>query len=384
MQPSRRSADLPILELPQLLRSASAVGAIDIALGIPAGPPPDTLVSRAIGALIEGMHQYSDPAGLLDLRAAIADELLYRRGLVIDPDTEITITCGATEAVFVALLAITDPGDRVIVLEPYYEGHIGMVRLVGASPTLVPLREPDWRIDLDALEQAAADPASRAILLNTPHNPTGRAFDTDEIARIVEICCKHEVICITDEVYEHYVYDGRRHISPLELPAGRPRTVMAGSLSKTFEITGWRIGFCVAPPELTIALRRVHEHTTIGTSRPLQEGATVLPTEKLAERRQYFQARRDLLVQRLATCGFDVVVPEGGWFVLAGVNRLGWSARKLAQALIEQAQVLVVPGTAFFSSPALGDRWIRTTFVRDQNDTHEGLDRLEGFLRSQS
>jgi len=378
MRVSDRSTRVAEMELAALLRVAERVRAIDIALGIPAGDPPAPVVDAAVAALRDGRHQYADPAGLPELRARLAGAVRRSHGVEVDPATELTVTCGATEALFAALVAVTDPGDEVVVVEPCYESYPGMVELAGAVPVVVPLREKGWRLDSADVDRAVTA-RTRAVVVNTPHNPTGRVFDDGEVAGVLDVCRRHDLACVTDEVYDHYVFDGARHVSPLSLPGGRRDVVMVGSLSKTLKASGWRIGFCVADPVATAAIRRVHERTTVGTSRPLQHGAAALTMDAVERNRADVQRRRDRMVDRLSAMGFAVFRPEGGWFLLADTRPLGIPASTLCRELVEQAGVLVAPGATFFPGGAQ-DHWIRLTFVRDPVTTEEALDRLERFL----
>lgn len=367
------------MQLTNLLRLAAAAGAADICLGIPPNGPPDAVVEAAIGALRSGEHQYADPAGLPELRAAVADYIAKTRGTMVDPGLELTITSGATEGVFVALLTATDPGDEVVLFEPYYESYTGMVTLAGAVPVMVPLRWPGWRIDIGAL-RARVSGRTRAIVVNSPHNPTGRVFDAAEWDAVLDLCRERDIVCITDETYERYVFSGHRHISPLGMPDGLAHAIVVGSMSKTLEMTGWRIGFCAASARTTSALRRAHERTTVGTSRPLQRGAAALNLDDLPGHLPDIQRRRDQMARTLSELGFEVFTAEGGWFLLAGTHRLNRRATALAQELVESARVLVAPGTSFFSDMAEGDRWIRVTFIRDPHTTAAALERLAGYL----
>ncbi|TDQ00483.1 pyridoxal phosphate-dependent aminotransferase [Labedaea rhizosphaerae] len=378
MRVSRRCTRVAGMELTELLRVAERVKAIDIALGIPAADPPAPVVDAAVAALRAGRHQYADPAGLPELRAALAAGLRRTHGIDVDPATELTITCGATEALFATLLAVTDPGDEVVVVQPCYESYVGMVELVGAVPVVVGLRTDGWRLDPADLA-AAVSARTRAIILNTPHNPTGRVFDAAEVGGVLRLCRERGLVCVTDEVYDHYVFDGARHRSPLSLPGGREHVVLAGSLSKTLNATGWRIGFCVADPATTSAIRRVHERTTIGTNRPMQHGAAALALDSLGDNRSWVQQQRDLMVDRLTAMGFAVFRPEGGWFLMADTRPLGVPAGALCRDLVERAGVLVAPGETFFAEGG-EDRWLRMTFVRDPAATRDALDRIERFL----
>ncbi len=373
------------MQLADLLRLAARSGATDIALGVPTGGPTPGMTASVTEALsTDLLNQYADPSGAACLRTALAGWLSRVRGRVVDPDGELTVTCGATEGVFVALLALTDPGDEVLVPEPFFELYPGMVRLAGAVPVPLPLRPPDWRIEARALA-AAVTPQTRAILLNTPHNPTGRVFDDAELDLVLELCADRGLMCITDEVYEHFTFDGTRHHSPLTHPA-RDHAVVVSSFSKTLEICGWRVGFCVAAPPVTAALRRVHEHTTLGASHPLQLGAAAALSEPevlvhdLGSRRDRLADQREVMVDALRRCGLRTRTPDGGWFVLAELPPGGDAASALCADLAREARVLVAPGTPFFASHEEGERWVRTTFVRDPDATRSALDRLELHL----
>jgi aminotransferase len=380
---SRRAARIARMELAGLLRTARAVGAVDLALGIPDGDPPGTALTAAARALVRGGNQYADPAGLPRLRETIAASLRRGRGVAVDPDTEITVTAGATEGVFIALLATTDAGDEVLLPEPFFENYPGMIEAAGAVPRTVPLRRPGWRLDLDELERSIG-PRTRAVLLNNPHNPTGRVFDRAEIAGLARICRRHDLVLITDEVYDHFRFDGAEHASPLSdtAPAGfRERSVVVGSFSKAFRMSGWRLGYCVAEPGLTAVLRRVHERTTLGASHPLQQGAAaLLPGDLDHDTVRRLQERRDDVTRRLEALGFKVSRPEGGWFVLAGTSAIGWSARELARRLVHEAGVVVAPGGPFFTDEAEGDGWIRIVLIRDAEVTGRAIDAIGRFL----
>ncbi|WP_069869852.1 pyridoxal phosphate-dependent aminotransferase [Streptomyces malaysiensis] len=380
---SRRTARVTPMALAALLPAARESGAIDLALGIPQGRPAQSAVEAAVAALRSGGNQYADPAGLPALRRSLAAELSRVRGVPVDAEHEITISAGATEGLLVALIAATDPGDEVLVPQPFFENHPGVVELAGAVPRFVPLTGDAWRLDGAALE-AAVTPRTRAVLLNNPHNPTGRVFDRTEFDALTAVCERHDLTLITDEVYDRFVYDGHRHLSPVgAVPALRHRSVVVGSLSKTRAMSGWRLGYCLAPPALTAALRRVHERTTLGAPHPLQHGAVALgPTEEatVATARALFQDRRDLVCEALRRAGCAVRTPQGGWFVLAGTAALARDSRELARRLVEHAGVLVAPGASFFAPPEAGDDWVRIALVRDHAQVRAGLDRIAAHL----
>jgi aspartate/methionine/tyrosine aminotransferase len=300
----------------------------------------------------------------------------------VDPVTEVTVTCGAMEAMLVALLATTDPGDEVLIPEPFYENYPGAVRMAGAVPVAVPLALPGWRLDTAALRRKVTR-QTRAIIINTPHNPTGRVFTPEEIAAVVGLCAEHDLVCVTDEVYDHYVFDERPMVSGWSVPGGRARVIVTGGLSKTLRMTGWRIGYCVADPAMTDVLRRIHERITVAAPTALQHGAATLGTDDADHDPVVLAVSRDMLVERLRGLGFAVQRPEGGWFVLAGTAGLGLSSSELSVELIQRAGVLVAPGTPFFAVPRDGDGWVRCTFVRDPATLTAALDRLADFLAGQ-
>lgn len=374
---ARRAARLAPLELAGLMRRARELGATDLAIGTPPGQPPETAVEAAARAMRAGHNQYADAAGVAALRAVVADRVAAYSGRRPDPETEVTITAGSTEGILSALLTLADPGDEVVILEPAFETYAGAALLAGCTPVPVPLRAPDWSLDLERIAAAFSD-RTAAVVLNSPHNPTGRVFSAAETADLLALCERFGVACIADEVYADFVYSGRPHISVLSFSAHSARTVMVGSLSKSDQMSGWRLGYCVANPGITTALRRVHERTTFGSSAPLQHGAAVLERPSCGAER--FERQRDEMVRRLSAMGFEVAAPQGGWFVFSGTESVGWPADRLAERLLEESGVLVAPGTAFFGDVANGRRWIRTTFVKEPAVQRSGLDAIAAFL----
>jgi len=336
-------------------------------------------VAAAVAALADGRHQYAELAGLLELRIAIARDRARSTRIAVDPVTEVTVTCGAMEAMLVALLATTGPGDEVLIPGPFYENYPFVVRTVGAVPVAVPLALPGWRLDIAALRRQVTR-HTRAIIINTPHNPTGRVFTPKEIAAVVDLCAEHDMVCVTDEVYDHYVFDERPMVSGWSVPDGRARVIVTGRLSKTLRMTGWRIGYCAAEPAMTGVLRRIHERTTIGAPTPLQHGAATLGTDDGHQDTVTLATSRDMLVERLRELGFEVQRPRGR-LVRAGRNRqAGPPIERTIGRVIQRARVLVAPGTSFFTAPRDGDGWVRCTFVRDPATLAAALDRLADFL----
>ncbi|ANW22446.1 pyridoxal phosphate-dependent aminotransferase [Streptomyces clavuligerus] len=372
-----RAGLLGPLALAGLAARARASGALDIAIGTPPGQPPRAAVTAAADAMLAGRNQYADPAGVPELRAAVAGRLLASSGVGVDPETEITITAGATEGLLVALLTVTDPGDEVVVVEPAFELYRGAVELAGCTRVPAPLDPSGWRLDPERIASVLT-PRTAALIVNTPHNPTGRVFTAEELGGLLDLCERRGVTCVVDEVYADFVFDGGPHVSALGFPRHRPRVVVVGSLSKADEMSGWRLGYCVADPALTTALRHVHERTTFGAAVPLQHGAAVLA--RAGSGPEQFRNGRDEMVRRLAAMGFEVTTPEGGWFLLAGTRRLGLRSDALAEGLLVRAGVLVAPATPFFADTGEGQRWIRTTFVKDLATLTKALDAMESFL----
>lgn len=376
-QVGQRAAGLRDLVLAPMIQLARELDAADLAIGIPPGNPPAAAVSAATRAMRSGLNQYADPSGVPHLREMLAERIAARNGTGIDPTTELTVTAGSTEAVLVSLLTVTDPGDEVIVIEPAFETYSGAVRLAGCVLVPVRLRNPGWRLDLDRLAAAFTE-RTAAVIVNTPHNPTGRVFSREEMAGLLALCEQHGVVCVSDEVYADFVFDRRAHVSALDFPQHREHRIVSASLSKANEMAGWRIGYCVATPRLTAVLRKVHERTSFSTSTPLQHGAAAVANATCGP--DQFEHRRKEMVDRLRDMGFDVHPPEGGWYVMAGTEPLGLDAERLSDALLRTARVLVVPGTPFFENTADGRRWIRTTFVKDPVRQTAALDAMEAHL----
>jgi aminotransferase len=362
----------------EMTRVAQQHGAINLAQGFPDFPMPAPMKEAACAAIRGDVNQYAITWGAAPLRLGIAEK--YRRwyDLEVDPDREVTVTCGATEAMAAVFLALLDPGDEVVVLEPYYENYGPDAILAGATPVFVPLEAPDWRLDPERL-RAAFGPKTRAIIVNTPHNPTGRVLTRDEITLIAELCREHDVWAITDEIYEHIRYAGNHH--PIATwPGMRERTITISGLSKTFSCTGWRLGYAVAPPEITGAIRKVHDFLTVGAPAPLQAAAAA----GLAFDADYYnhlaldyRARRDFLCRALAEAGFRFSLPEGAYYVLADFSELsGDDDVTFAHWLAREAGVATVPGSSFYSDPALGRHLVRFAFCKKAETLEAAAERL--------
>lgn len=358
----------------EMTRQAQLHGAINLAQGFPDFGAPAELVEAAAAALRDGVNQYAITWGAKRFRDAIAAAAQHHRGLAFDPETEITVTCGATEAMVATMLALVDPGDEVIVFEPFYENYGPDAVLCGAVPRYVRLRPPDWSFDPAELA-AAFGPRTRAIVLNTPNNPTGKVFAREELQQIASLCEQWDVLAFTDEIYEHMVYDGAVHVPLVSLPGMRPRTVTINSLSKSYSVTGWRVGWVLAAPPLTSAIRKVHDFLTVGAPAPLQEAgvhALGLPDAYYAELRHAYRERRDFLARALAEAGFEVWLPRGAYYIMTGIGRFGF-ADDLAFAafLVQDAGIAVVPGSSFYSQPSHGAQQVRFCFPKRQDTLEE-------------
>ncbi|HEY3084605.1 MAG TPA: aminotransferase class I/II-fold pyridoxal phosphate-dependent enzyme, partial [Candidatus Dormibacteraeota bacterium] len=295
--------------------------AVNFAQGFPDFDPDPRILEAAARALRDGYNQYATTWGAPQLRNAVAAKASAAWGRAVDPETEITVSCGATEAMIAAMLAAIDPGDEVIIFEPFYENYGPDCVISGAVPRYVALRPPDWSFDPDELRRAF-NARTRAIVVNTPHNPTGKVYSQQELELIAQLCREHDAMAITDEIYEHLVYRGR-HVSIATLPDMAERTITISGASKTYSVTGWRIGWLIAPPALTSAIRKVHDFLTVGAAHPLQIAiaeALQLPSSFYVELLGDYQERRDAMVGGLRECGFEVNAPDGAYYVMAGIR----------------------------------------------------------------
>jgi aminotransferase len=349
--------------------------AINFAQGFPDFAPPPEIVAAAQRALEDGHHQYATTWGAPQLREAVAAKQSAAWGAAVDPDLEVTVACGATESMIAVLLATVDPGDEVVIFEPFYENYGPDCILSGAVPRYVALRSPDWSFDADEL-RAAFSSRTRAVIVNTPHNPTGKVFSRAELELIAGLCREHDALAITDEIYEHLVYEGE-HLSLATLPGMRERTLTISGASKTYSVTGWRVGWIIAPAELSAAIRKVHDFLTVGAAHPLQIAvaeALGFPPEFYAGLLHDYRERRDRMVAGLADAGFQVSAPAGAYYVMAGLDGVaGEDDVTFARRLIEESGVATVPASSFFSHPELGRRHLRFSFPKRLETIDRGL-----------
>jgi len=363
-----------------MTRVAQEYGAINLAQGFPNFPAPELLKEAAARAIRDNLNQYAITWGARSLRQALARKYQTWYGLEVDPETEITVTCGATEAMIATLMALVDPGDEVIIFEPFYENYGPDAMLCEAKPVYVPLA-PGQPLDLDRLA-AAFSRRTRAIVVNTPANPSGRVLTRPELEAVADLCRRHRAYAVTDEIYEHIRYDGE-HIPIATLPGMRERTVTISGASKTYSVTGWRVGWVLAPALLTDAIRKVHDFLTVGAPAPLQEALAValdrLEPEFYRELAQAYRRRRDLLFGALRRAGFACVPPEGAYYILADFRALSdLPDEDFARWLGRERGVVPVPGSSFYSRPDLGRHQVRFVFCKTEDVLEEAAARLAG------
>jgi aminotransferase len=356
----------------EMSRLAHQHGAVNLAQGFPDFPAPEAVKAAAMTAIAQDINQYAITWGSRPLREAIAADVERRTGRTVDPDREVTVCCGATETMIATLLALVDPGDEVIVFEPFYENYGPDAILSGATPRYVRLRPPvgaeaAWTFDLDEL-RAAFNDRTRAIVINTPNNPTGKVFTAEELGHIAALCVQWDVIAVTDEIYEHIVYDGATHVRMATLDGMASRTVTINSMSKTFSVTGWRVGWAVAPADLTDAIRKVHDFLTVGAAAPLQAAAAValgLPDAYFAELATSYAAKRAALYAMLSDAGLKCFQPQGAYYIMTDVSSFGFPDDvAFVRHLVTDVGVAAVPGSSFFSNARDGSRYVRFCFCK--------------------
>jgi len=379
--PSSRAAGFTESVIREMTRLCQAYGAVNLAQGFPDFDPPVSIKRAAAAAISKGYNQYSTTYGTIGLRKAIARKMKTYNHIDCDVD-EITVTCGTTEGMIASELALLDRGDEVVIFEPFYENYGPDAILSGAKCRYVRLREPDFKIEEETLKQAF-NRKTKAVIINTPHNPTGRVLTSQELGLIRDLCQDYDSYAITDEIYEHILYDEHKHVSIGSLPGMEDRTITISGFSKTYSVTGWRVGYVVAPKPLTSAIRKVHDFLTVCAPTPLQEACKValeLPKSYYDQLRENYRKGREMLVESLKNAGFGVFVPEGAYYVWTTTNNAGFKHdRKLALHLITKIGVGGVPGSSFFHNPSHGRLRFRFSFSKKPETIRRAIKRLEKF-----
>lgn len=378
---SNRLADMQQSEIRNMTRECERVGGINLGQGLGDLPTPPLVAEGAIQAIRDRRSTYSFPEGALELRELIARKLQRDNGIHADPLREIVVTVGSTGGFTCTLMGLLNPGDGVILLEPYYGYHLNAAILAGMVPQFVTLDPPDFAIDEQRL-RAAIRPNTRAIVLCTPSNPSGKMYGESDYRMLDRICAEHDLLLITDEIYEYIIYDGRRHVCPATVGNLRERTVTLMGLSKTFSITGWRMGYAVAREPLARAITLANDLFFVCAPTPLQHGVAqgfTSPPEFFAKLKADYQRKRDILCEGLADAGLKPIVPQGAYYVLAEIGHLGFpNAKAAAMALLEESKVASVPGTAFYQS-STGETLLRFCFAKEDDVLHEAARRIRAF-----
>ena len=390
---SKKASQFSESVIREMTRLALQYDAINLAQGFPNFPAPEVIKEAACQAVREDINQYAITWGAASLRQAIAHKYKEFYNWELDPDREITVGCGATECMISSILALVNPGEQVVVFEPFYENYGPDAILAGASPIYVSLNpNQGWSFDFQQLEnklqEAQNQGGVRALILNSPNNPSGKVFSRDELSRLADLAQEYDFYVITDEIYEHIVYDEKCHIPIALLPGMRDRTVTISGLSKTFSVTGWRVGYIVAPEDLTDAIRKVHDFLTVGAAAPLQEAgakAMQLGQDYYAQLSSEYQQRRDFLAAPLKEAGFDIWIPSGAYYIMADISSLtDLNDVQFVEQLIRDYRVATVPGSSFYHLPELGHRYIRFAFCKTLDVLSEAGDRLLKLNKNQS
>ena len=381
---SKKAASFTESVIREMTRLAIRHNAINLAQGFPDFACPPELKEAAKHAIDGDINQYAITWGAKPFRDAIAARFQAAYGMSVDPDTQLCVTCGSTEAMMSTALAVIDPGDEVVGFEPFYENYGPDAILSGATPRFVTLHEPDWTFD-EAELAAAFNDRTRAIIINTPNNPTGKVFTRAELEIVAGLCQRWGVVAITDEIYEYMTYEGTTHVPLITLPGMEDRTVLINAMSKTYSVTGWRVGWTIASPELTNGIRKVHDFLTVGAAAPLQEAGVValsLPESYYAGLASEYVERRDVMLGILESAGFKTYKPYGAYYIMTDCSHLGYDDDvTAARALTAEIGVASVPGSSFYSHPELGRTKLRFSFCKKLETLHAAGDRLAHLAR---
>jgi aminotransferase len=368
----------------EMTRQAMVHNAVNLAQGFPDFPAPAEIKKAAQDAIGADVNQYAITWGAKSLRGAIARQMGVWQGVKVDPEKQVTVCCGSTEAMISTLMAVCNAGDEVVIFEPYYENYGPDSILSGAKPRFVKLRPPnesagEWTFDEQEL-RAAFHRHTKAIIVNTPNNPTGKVFTRAELELIRDLCVEFDVLAITDEIYEHILYDGTKHISMASLPGMEERTITINGMSKTYSVTGWRVGWTIAPPKITDAIRKVHDFLTVGAPAPLQEaGSSALnfPQSYYTNLAEGYRKRRDRVIPALEEAGFRCFRPRGAYYVMTDISKFGFSDDvTFTKHLVSEVGVAAVPGSSFYRDPKDGARQVRFAFCKRDETLDEAARRL--------
>lgn len=362
-----------------MTRLAYEYDAINLAQGMPDFDAPAKIKVSAAKAINDNLNQYEITWGSVALRRAIAEKAKRFNGIDTDPETDITVTCGSTEAMTDSIIAVADPGEEVIIPEPFYENYVPATMIAGAKPRHVTLREPGFGFDEEELK-AAFNSRTKAIIINTPNNPSGKVFSRDDLKVVADLCADYDALAITDEIYEYIVYDGHRHVSIAAMGDMHDRTVTISGLSKTYSVTGWRVGYAIASPEISGAIRKVHDFSTVCAPAPFQRAgveALKLPQSYYESLARSYAKKRNYIVGSLKDIGFDPVNPEGAYYVMADFSALSHLGdAEFAQWLVKEARVAAVPGSSFYAHPHLARKKVRFNFSKRDGTLREAVRRL--------
>lgn len=393
---SQKSMQLTESVIREMSREAAKYNAVNLGQGFPDFAAPDDVKRKAMEAIAADHNQYAITWGVKSFRDAIAEKTRRFLGLDVDPESEITVTCGSTEGMIAGMLACIDEGEEVVLFEPFYENYAPDVILSDAKPVHVPLyqnEKGDFYFERDEL-RAAFNERTKAIIICNPNNPTGKVFTRDELEFIADLCKEFDALCFTDEIYEHIIYRGEReagqmtmetrnlkHISMATIDGMQERTVVVNSLSKTYSVTGWRVGYCIAPPEITNAIRKVHDFLTVGAANPLQHAgayALSLPEKYYKELQKEYQRKRDFIVPVLQNAGFKCGAPQGAYYVMTDISNFGFENDvEFTKYLIREIGVAVVPGSSFYHDKALGAQKVRFCFCKKDETLEAAAERLQ-------
>ena len=375
---STRTAGFTDSVIRRMTRISDEYGAINLSQGFPDFEPPKEITDRLAEVASQGPHQYAITWGAKNFREALAEKQYHFYGMRLDPEREITVTCGSTEAMMASMMSVCNPGDKVVIFSPFYENYGADTILSGAEPVYVSLKPPTFNFDANELEYAIKQPGVKALILCNPSNPCGKVFSKDELKIIAELAVKYDIYVITDEVYEHIVYKPYVHTCIANLPGMRERTLICNSLSKTYSITGWRLGYVIAPPEITERVKKVHDFLTVGAPAPLMEAAVTglrFQDAYYEELQNHYTHMRDLFLKGLEDIGLSFSRPQGAYYVLVDISEFGYESDLVfCEKMAERVGVGAVPGSSFFREKE--NRYIRLHFAKQDETLNAALDRL--------